>query len=100
MRKLFLSIYAFFYNLFASPKAKEKRVLAQGSKRLVKVLVEKETRKKEMIAWLKKATNNGYRFNTQHKVQLLLKKFGDEMRERNIQIEVTGNKISLTNARA
>jgi hypothetical protein len=100
MKKLFLSIYAFFLNLFASPKAKEKRVLAQGSKRLVKVLVEKETRKKEMIAWLKKATNNGYRFNTQHKVNLLIKKFGDEMSARNIAVQVKGNKIYLINARA
>lgn len=99
MKKLILQFIYFVHSLF-SKKAKTERVLQKGSKRLVKVLVNKETRKKEMIEWLKKATNNGTRFNTQHRVNLLLKKFGDEMRERNIKIEVNGSKISLKNARA
>lgn len=99
MKKLILQITFYIYSLF-SKKAKTDRVLAKGSKRLVKVLVEKETRKKEMLDWLARATNRGTRFNTQHRVNLLLKKFGNEMAARNIAIQVKGSKIYLINARA
>lgn len=100
MKKLIRTISNFFFNLFASPKAKTNKVLAKGNKRLVQVLVEKNTRKKEMIAWLRKASNNGKQYNLHHQIMLLDKKFGPEMQERGIKITTKGNAIQLTDARA
>lgn len=98
--QFFARVITFFFNLFATEKAKTNRVLSKGNKRLVQVLVEKNTRKKEMIAWLRKATNHGKRFNAHQKQMLLIKKFGQEMADRNISIQVQGNQIGLKDARA
>lgn len=99
MKKLIASISLFFFSLFASEKKKTQRTLDKGNKKLVQVLVNKEKRKKEMIAWLRKATNNGRRYNTSHQLTLLKAKFGKEIEELGLRAGIKNNTVIIRNAR-